>query len=179
MSFPKIQLTEVLKYLENEEEDPEKPYLFINPSQDLYTFFKYKGNKIDLVKDRLRLDLYPEEKDRILENFLNNLESAMALGGWAVINTEGSASFDILEHFKKLNFCDKEMFKPSKIHNKKYVLSQGLLRKENDVDFFGNRGYFEIKNKFKLCFLSHCNLEDINALINTNKDIQFNVIIVE
>ena len=42
MSFPRIQLTEVLKYLENEEEDQEKPYLFINPSQDLYTFFKYK-----------------------------------------------------------------------------------------------------------------------------------------
>ena len=99
MSFPKIQLTEVLKYLENEEDDPEKPYLFVNPSQDLYTFFKYKGNKIDLVKDRLKLDLYPEETEKLKENFLNNLEAAMALGGWAVINTEGSASFNILEHF--------------------------------------------------------------------------------
>ena len=49
MSFPKIQLTEVLTYLEKEEEEEDKPYLFINPSQDLYTFFKYKGNKIDLV----------------------------------------------------------------------------------------------------------------------------------
>ena len=179
MSFPKIQLTEVLKYLENDEEDPDKPYLFVNPSQDLYTFFKYKGNKIDLVKDRIKLDLYPDEKDKILDNLLNNLEAAMALGGWAVLNTEGSASFDILEHFKKFNFYDKDMFKPSKIHDKKYVLSQGLLRKENDVDFFGNKGYFEINKKFRLCFLSHCNLEDINALVNCNKDIQLNVIIVE
>ena len=179
MSFPKIQLTEVLKYLEKEEDEEDKPYLFINPSQDLYTFFKYKGNKIDLVKDRIKLDLYPGEKDKILENFLNNLEAAMALGGWAVLNVEGSASFDILEHFQKFNFNNKDMFKPSKIHDKKFVLSQGLLRKENDVDFFGNRGYFEIKNKFKLCFLSHCNLDDINALINTNKDIEFNTIIVE
>ena len=179
MSFPKIQLTEVLTYLEKEEEEDDKPYLFINPSQDLYTFFKYKGNKIDLVKDRIKLDLNPEEKDKHKENFLNNLEAAMALGGWAVLNVEGSASFDILEHFKKFDFCEKEMFKPSKIHDKKFVLSQGLLRKENDVDFFGNRGYFEINKKFKLCFLSHCNLEDVNALINVNKDIEFNVIIVE
>ena len=179
MSFPKIQLTDVLKYLENEEDDPEKPYFFINPSQDLYTFFKYKGNKIDLVKDRLKLDLYPEETEKLKENFLNNLEASMALGGWAVINTEGSASFDILEHFRKFGFNDKEMFKPCKLHDKKYVLSRGLLRKENDVDFFGNKGYFEIKDKFKLCFLSHCNIEDINALINCNKDIQFQIIIVE
>ena len=178
MSYPRIQLTEILKYLENEEEDQDKPYLFINPSQDLYTFFKYKGNKIDLVKDRIKLDLYPEQKDDIKENFLNNLEASMALGGWAVLNTE-SASFDVLEHFKKFDFCDKDMFKPSKIHDKKYVLSQGLLRKEHDVDFFGNRGYFEIKSKFKLCFLSSCKIEDIDALVNTNKDIQFNVIIVE
>ncbi len=179
MSFRRIQLTEVLKYLESEEEDQEKPYLFINPSQDLYTFFKYKGNKIDLVKDRIKLDLYPDEKDKIIDNFLNNLESAMALGGWAVLNAEGSASFDILEHFRKFNFCDKDMFKPSKIHDKKYVLSQGLLRKENDVDFFGNKGYFEIKDKFKLCFLSACKIEAIEAFLKINNDIEFNVIIVE
>ena len=178
MSYPKIRLTEVLKYLENPEPE-DKPFLFINPSEDLYTFFKYKGNKVDILKDRIKLDLYPDQTEKIKENFLNNLEAGMALGGWVVLNTETSASFEILEYFKRLNFCDKEMFKPSKIHDKKYCLNQGLLRKENDVDFFGNRGYFEIKDKFKLCFLSACKFEDIEALIKANESLDFNVIIVE
>ena len=86
---------------------------------------------------------------------------------------------DILEYLKRIDFSDKEMFKPSKIHDKKYCLSQGLLRKENDVDFFGNRGYFEIKDKFKLCFLSACKIEEIDSFIKSNKNIEFNVLIVE
>ena len=178
MSFQTIKLTEVLKYLENPEPE-DKPFLFVNPSEDLYTFFKYKGNKVDILKDKIKLDLYPDQKDKVKENLLNNLEAGMALGGWAVFNTESSASFNILDHLKSLDFCDKEMFKPSKIHDKKYCLSQGLLRKENDVDFFGNRGYFEIKDKFKLCFLSSCKIEEINAFLKINEDIDFNVIIVE
>ena len=178
MSFPTVRLTEVLQYLDNKE-PVDKPFLFINTSEDLYTFFKYKGNKVDILKDKIKFDLYPEQKDKLKESLLNNLEAAMALGGWAVLNTETSASFDILDYLKQLDFCDKEMFKPSKIHDKKYCLSQGLLRKEHDVDFFGNKGYFEIKDKFKLCFLSACKIEEIDAFLKTNDKIEFNVIIVE
>ena len=54
-SFPKIKLTEVLQYLEKPE-PLDKPFLFVNPSEDLYTFFKYKGNKIDILKDKIKLD---------------------------------------------------------------------------------------------------------------------------
>jgi len=178
MSFPRIKLTEVLKYLENQEPE-NKPFLFVNPSEDLFTFFKYKGNKVDILKDKIKLDLYPEQKDKIKENLLNNLEAGMALGGWAVFNTETSASFDIMDYLKSIGFDDPEMFKPSKIHDKKYCLSKGLLRKENDVDFFGNKGYFEIKTKFKLCFLSACKIEEIDAYLKSNKDIDFNVILVD
>ena len=63
MSFPKIKLTEVLQYLESPESE-DKPFLFVNPSGDLYTFFKYKGNKIDILKDRIKLDLYPDQKEK-------------------------------------------------------------------------------------------------------------------
>jgi len=178
MNYPKIKLTEVLKYLENPEPE-DKPFLFINPSEDLFTFFKYKGNKVDILKDKIKLDLYPEQKEKITENFLNNLEAGQALGGWVVLNTETSASFEILDFFKMINFTDKEMFKPSKMHDKKYCLSQGLLRKEHDVDFFGNKGYFEIKPKFKLLFISACKIEEVDAFLQSNKDIEFNVIIVE
>ena len=100
-SYPTIKLTEVLQYLENPE-PVDKPFLFVNPSEDLYTFFKYKGNKVDILKDKIKLDLYPEQKEKVIENFLNNLEAGMALGGWVVLNTETSASFDILDHIKNL-----------------------------------------------------------------------------
>ena len=178
MSFPRIKLTEVLKYLENPE-PVDKPFLFVNPSEDLFTFFKYKGNKVDILKDKIKLDLYPEQKEKIKDNFLNNMEAGMSLGGWVVLNTETSASFNIMDHLKNIDFPDKEMFKPSKIHDKKYCLSKGLLRKENDVDFFGNRGYFEIRDKFKLCFLSACKIEEIDAFLKSNESIDFNVILVD
>ena len=45
----------------------------------------------------------------------------MALGGWAVLNTDTSASFDILDHIKNLNFDDKDMFKLVKFMIKNIV----------------------------------------------------------
>ena len=43
-----------------------------------------------------------------------------------------------------------------------------MLRKENDVDFFGNKGYLVIKDKFKLCLLSAYKIEEIDAFFKTN-----------
>ena len=41
--YKSVKLTEVLQFLDGKEEN-NKPFLFINPSRNLDTFFTYKGN---------------------------------------------------------------------------------------------------------------------------------------
>ena len=178
MSIPTIKLTEILQYLDSKEPD-DKPYLFINPSENLDTFFRYKGTQIDLIKEKVNLDLHPEQLNDIQKNILDNIEIGMRQGGWVVFNIGVSGSFNINNFFKKFSFFKEGMFKPSSVHDKKYCMNCGLFRKENDIDTFGNKGCFEIKDEFKILFLSTAKKEDADSLIKENQDIEFNAIIVD
>ena len=178
MSLPTIKLPDVLRHLKSQEPD-DKPYLFINPPATLETFFTYKGTEIDIVKEKVRLTLHPEQLKDIEKKILDGVEAGMKLGGWVVFNIGTSANFKISEFFKNFKFFKDGMFKPSLVHDKKFCLNCGLLRKENDVDTFGNKGLFEIKEEFKICFLSLAKKEDANLVIKENNDMQFNSIIVE
>ena len=48
----------------------------------------------------------------------------------------------------------KICFNLIKLKIKNYCLNHKILREENDVDVFGNKGFFEIKESFKFCFFS-------------------------
>ena len=50
--YKSVHLTEVLQFLEGKEEN-NKPFLFVNQSGNLETFFTYKGNMKDIYKMNL------------------------------------------------------------------------------------------------------------------------------
>ena len=50
--YKSVKLTEVLKFLDGKEEN-NKPFLFINPSGNLDTFFTYKGNMKEISQHGL------------------------------------------------------------------------------------------------------------------------------
>lgn len=175
--YVKIQLPEVLKLLENAEEG-DKPFLFINPTGALETFFKYKGHMKSLTELSQQYSNDISLKDKIKTELLNMFELCMKFGYWTVINMENNPNFNLFDFFGQFGYNDKDMFLPSKIKSKDYCLSQNILLKENDKDFNGNFGYFEIKPEFKLILLSTIKEEQIEELLKNNPLLNANIIIV-
>ena len=176
--YKSIKLTEVLQILDGTEEN-NKPILFINPTSTLETFFTYKANMSDIFKLKINLELHPEKKQDISNEIQNSLEAGMKAGYWVVFNLGKDPNFNLVEFLKNFNFYDKNMFKPNNIKDKKYCLEHKILREENDVDYFGNKGYFDIKNTFKFVFLSTCKENEIETLLKTNNEIEFDVVIAK
>lgn len=175
--YEKIQLSDVLKIIEKDEVE-DKPFLFINPSGDLATFFKYKGLMKYFSELTQQYSNDPSSKDKIKIELLNLFEIGMKMGYWVVLNMENNPKLNLLEWLSKFDFQDKDMLLPSKIKNKDYCLSQNILRKENDKDINGNYGYFEIKKDFKLVLLSTIKEDQIEELLKNNPQLTAKIIIV-
>ena len=60
--YKKIQLSEILNILNGKQEE-NKPYLFINPSSYIDTFFNIKARLIDIYKLKQKLDENPDLKN--------------------------------------------------------------------------------------------------------------------
>lgn len=172
MSAKTIALGDVLKILD-QPETSDKTLFFVNPSETLNTFFTYKGDLLDIDKLKIELDLHPDHKDSIADKFLTMLENNMKREGWFVLNVGKGSTFPLVDFFKKFKFYDKDMLTPSKIHDKKYALQHGLIRPENDVDNFGNKGIMDIKKRFRLCVLGGFKAEELKNFLDTNKEFNF------
>lgn len=175
--YKSVHLTEVLQFLEGKEEN-NKPFLFVNQSGNLETFFTYKGNMKDIYKMKMMLDVHPEKKEEIEKEILACLGSGMKIGSWVVFNLGQNSKFDVVSFLKQFSFYDKDMFKPETIHDKDFCLSHNIIKKEDNVDVFGNHGYFLIQETFKFSFLSTCKPDEVDTLIKTNSELEFDVIIV-
>ena len=176
--YKSVQLTEVLQFLEGEENNT-KPFLFVNPTTTLETFFTYKANMKELHKMKLLLEMHPGKKNEIESELRGCLESGMKIGSWVVFNLGSSPTFNLTSFLKQFPFYHKDMFQPVSIHNKDFCLQHNILREESNVDFYGNHGYFEIKETFKFCFLSTCKESEIDKLISSNPELEFDVIIAQ
>ena len=172
-----VKLTEVLQFLDGKEEN-NKPFLFINPSGNLDTFFTYKGNMKEIYKMKMKMEVHPETKEEIGKELHGCLESGMKIGSWVVFHLGNEPKFDLVSFLKQFPFYHKDMFKPETIHDKDFCLSHNIIREENNVDFFGNHGFFTIVDTFKFCFLSTCKPEQVDELLKTNSELEFDVIIV-
>ena len=176
--YKTITLPQILPYLEGEE-DGDKPFLFVNPTGTLETFFTYKGHLLELSKDKISLTLHPEQKEKISENIRTNLLIGMKQGGWVVFTVGQSSSFDLMDFFKNFSYFDKDFFKPNSLRNRDYLLKRSILTDKDDYDNFGNHGSFMVKKEFKAIYLITCKIEDIKNFISVNKNISFNIIICQ
>ena len=103
----------------------------------------------------------------------------MIIGNWLVFNFGRDFKFDLVSFLKQFSFYDKDMFQSDKIKDKKYCLSNKLLREEIEVDIFGNKGFYEIKKTFQFCFLTLCKENEIADLLKTNSELNFEIIVAQ
>ena len=175
--YKKISLSEILTILNGKEEE-NKPFLFINPSSTLDTFFSIKARLIDIYKLKKKLDEDATLKNEIQKEIQEQMASGMRNGDWLVYHLGKDPKFDLVTFLKQFQFYDKDISKPENIKKKDFVLGHKIVIKENLVDIFGNRGIFDVRETFKFCFMSTCNVNDIDCLLNVNKEFEFDVYIV-
>ncbi len=175
--YKKIQLSEILNIL-NVKEEENKPYLFINPSSSLDTFFSIKARLIDIYKLKQKLDEKPDLKNEIQKEIQSSMAAGMRNGDWLVYHLGKDPKFDLVTFLKQFQFYDKDMSKPENIKKKDFVLDHKIVIKENLVDIFGNRGIFDVRETFKFCFMSTCKINEIDQLLKVNNEFEFDVSIV-
>ena len=175
--YKKIQLSEILNILNGKEEE-NKPYLFINPSSSLDTFFSIKARLIDIYKLKQKLDEKPDLKNEIQKEIQSSMAAGMRNGDWLVYHLGKDPKFDLVTFLKQFQFYDKDMSKPENIKKKDFVLDHKIVIKENLVDIFGNRGIFDVRETFKFCFMSACKINEIDQLLKVNNEFEFDVYIV-
>ena len=175
--YKKIQLSEILNILNGKEEE-NKPYLFINPSSSLDTFFNIKARLIDIYKLKHKLDENPDLKNEIQKEIQSSMAAGMRNGDWLVYHLGKDPKFDLVSFLKQFQFYNKDMSKPENIKKKDFVLDNKIVIKENLVDIFGNRGIFDVRETFKFCFMSTCKVNEIEQLLKINNEFEFDVYIV-
>ena len=178
-SYTKINLPSVLKTLEGE--NTATPNLFVNPSGALESFFTYKGTIIELHKHKMRIQLGKSSVKEVGDEIRGILVAGIQKGYWIVFVTGSGASFDIAEFFKQFDFNkgDKNFFDVTKLFDKTYLQSSGILLKDEDKDHFGNPGGYTVHSDSRVVYLSGCEETDITELKSSNKNIQFNYIFVQ
>jgi len=175
--IPVIKLNDVLKFLEGERTD--KPYLFVNPSGDLETFFTYKGTLVELQKMKLKQIMGKCVKEDDEESIRKTLYFGLGRGGWIVFNMGSGSDFKVNEFCGQFSFYNKTMFEQNRLFDKNYLISCNILKPEEDKDAFGNLGYWKVHDGARVFFLTTCPEEKLDDLLKTNEGLNFTIVVVK
>lgn len=156
-----------------------KPLVFIDPKGLLETYFKYKGTLKNIKELSDIIKSHPNKIQDIEIDLLNSFKDAMTVGSWLIFTLGNNPTTNCASFFNQLSFYDKDMCRPNKIMNKEYCFEHNILPKVIDVDGFGNEDRFHINDNFKLIFVSSCTTDSANELLLNNKELDFDIIIVE
>jgi hypothetical protein len=173
----KVNLTEILPLLETEEIS-NKPLILVNPEGALETFFTYKGTLVEVYKMNLKIMAGKSSVEEIGEQIRSIISAGLQRGAWIVFYIGSGSDFKIADFFSKLPYVNDNFFKNENFFDKSYLKSTGILKDEEDKDFFNNHGYYKILPKSKVIYLSTCKEEEIETLINNNANISFDIILV-
>lgn len=178
-SYQKIDLGEVLNIIQGP--DSSSPNIFVNPTEALETFFTYKGTLIELHKYSISIQLGKTTKEKVADDIRTILINGLQKGYWVVFFVGSSSSFDFSEFFSQFEFNkgDKNFFNNEKLHDKNYLLSSGILRKEDDQDVFGNQGGYSVAPDSRVVYLSTCDEAGISKMREINKNIDLNYVLVQ
>lgn len=165
-----ISLKETLQYLENK---PERPYLFLDTTSSLITFFTYKGTIFELNKNLLKKNIKQINENDIKESFRETLIKSAKLGECLVINLDKNININIKGELNGLGFNINDLCDYSKNLTREYYVNNKYLKDDEDKDNFGNSGFYNPNDKFRICFLLSCNESDVEESLKVNNNLDF------
>jgi hypothetical protein len=177
--YKSIALTETLELLEGENNP--NPLFFVNPSGNLETFFNYKGTLIDIHKYQIKLQLGKITKEEVDKELRATITTGINRGMWIVFFVGSSSEFNYAEFFKQFDFNkgDKNFFNNTKLFDKAYLKSCGILTDDLDVDMMGNKFSWKANSSAKIIYLCQCEASDIKKIKENHTGINFDFYFVE
>lgn len=172
-----ITLPEVLPYLNKDPSD--KLTLFINPSGQLETFFNYKGKLIELHKEKLRIEMGKNPAEEIGEELRSLLIMSLHYGYNIVLHLGASENFDIEGFFSQFSWYKKDFFLKANFLKTDYLKKNKLVKDDEDKDFFGNQGGYEVKDTARIFVLTHVEFTEVNTLLAKNAKLEFECVYVQ
>lgn len=174
----KITLNTVLPILEGEDKN-NAAYFFLDPNQNLETFFNYKGTLIELGKMNLKIAMGKATPDEIGEEIRATLVGGLQKGYWLVFDIGGSFNMNIKEFFKNFKWFNNGLFEMDKIKDKKFLKESGILKENEDKDFADNKGWYQVNKDSRIFFLGTFDLENVEKFKTNNADVKFNYLQVD
>lgn len=108
-------------------------------------FFRYKATLVEFHKLSIAVTLGSQTKADVIERLRKNLVNTVKSGDTLVLFVD-----KIAPDFK-VNFSDKN-FPTDKVFNfgewRKKEVYKSILKGDEDVDVFGNKGWYEMKDEF-------------------------------
>ena len=112
------------------------------------------------------------------EEIRKTLSNGLQKGYHLVFHMGCGNNFNLIEFLKQFSFYSDGLLTPSKNHDKKFLVSSGVVKTEEDKDHFGNQGYYEVVESSKIMILSTCKEEEIDDMLKNNSDLSCNTFIV-
>ncbi|KRX01007.1 hypothetical protein PPERSA_09613 [Pseudocohnilembus persalinus] len=164
--FKEVHLTQMHDQIEFIRENNKIPCIIDNDDKS-YIFFKYKGNIIDINDMKLREQMGKQTHEESLEEARVSILWALKSGYTCVILFDRKI-VNINEFFKGAKYYVPEiLFNPKKVKEPEFYKAH-ILKKDEDVDWDGNKGNFKPHKDFTMALLFSNKDEKTLELIEQN-----------
>ena len=150
--YEEVKLTQMLNSIEKVKHTEKKVALVIDPENNAYTFFKYKGEVIDMTEHLLKENMGKQTREESIERARMRLYVGLKSGATTIIAMDKVAK-NLDDIFKgSLWWEPDKLFSPEEVLVEEFYKKK-IIKKEEDVDFEGNKGCFLAKSDFTLAIL--------------------------
>jgi hypothetical protein len=157
-----IKLTEVLTLESSLKQQPWK--FFVNPEGQLETFFHYKANVFECLKESIKLQLNNLTKEELSENFRKFILNCIKTGGHLILAAGKASNFDWKGFLANFDFIKQDFWIKENLMKRDYLIKSGLLTKNEDFGFFNDEGGFRPNEDFAVSFLCVCSAEEMKEI---------------
>ncbi|KAL4446163.1 hypothetical protein ABPG74_021702 [Tetrahymena malaccensis] len=165
MNVEHIKLQQLFNKIE-EYRDKNRSLLIIDKleANDSFTFFKYKGYVADISEYLIKEQTNTQNREKSVESARKQVVFSLKAGGTLVFFVD-SMLVDLQNFFKESQFFSpSQLFVPEEVQKDTYYV-QKLLKDEENVDGFGNKGGYYPKKEFAAVILSKTNDMEPDELI--------------
>ena len=124
---------------------------FFDETGNASVFFNYKGKLIECAKGAVQAAMDPETVPAIVDGWRKIFVAAMKIGTTCVLNLDKTAP-DFVNKFNSEMFPVPTIFLKEEITKSEVYLK--MVKEDENVDSFGNKGLFVQQDNFKLAVLS-------------------------
>ncbi len=148
-----------------EAQETKKALLFFDETKNLSVFFSYKATLFELNKEMLSMALKKKTKEEVNERFRKMIVNTMKSGDNLAIFVDSSIP-NFKEEFTDATCVHPDIFDLEVMDKKENYKT--MVREEEDVDNFGNKGWYEKKDDWIISVVTVASIEDEGATAMKN-----------